>query len=117
MPAAGSPKVRPRACSPSRRWCAPIWEIPVLEVASLSVAYGKHAALTDAALSIDTAEIVAILGANGAGKTTLLKAIAGLVRPQPGARVAFNGRDLAALKPFRIVEAGIALVPEGRGIF
>jgi branched-chain amino acid transport system ATP-binding protein len=64
---------------------------------------------------------VAILGANGAGKTTLLKAIAGLVRPRSDAGgapvVRFNGRDLLSLAPFRIVEAGVALVPEGRGIF
>jgi ABC-type branched-subunit amino acid transport system ATPase component len=89
----------------------------MLEVSGLSVAYGKHAALADVGLGVDTGEIVAILGANGAGKTTLLKAIAGLVRPRHGARVQFNGRDLLALEPFRVVEAGIALVPEGRGIF
>ena len=62
-------------------------------------------------------EIVVMLGANGAGKSTLLKAIAGLVRPQAGARVTFDGRDLLALPPHEIVEAGVALVPEGRGIF
>jgi branched-chain amino acid transport system ATP-binding protein len=89
----------------------------MLEVASLSVAYGKHAALADVALRVAPGEIVAILGANGAGKSTLLKAIAGLVRPRPGAQVALGGRNLLALEPFQIVEAGIALVPEGRGIF
>jgi branched-chain amino acid transport system ATP-binding protein len=89
----------------------------MLEIAGLSVLYGKHRALADVVLSVKPGEIVTILGANGAGKTTLLKAIAGLVPPQPGARVAFGGRDLLALEPHRIVEAGIALVPEGRGIF
>jgi branched-chain amino acid transport system ATP-binding protein len=89
----------------------------MLEVAGLSVLYGKHSALADVALSVGPGEIVAMLGANGAGKTTLLKAIAGLVRPQSGGRIALDGRDLLALEPHRIVEAGIALVPEGRGIF
>ena len=89
----------------------------MLDVSSLSVAYGKHTALADVALRVESSEIVVILGANGAGKTTLLKAIAGLVRPRPGARAQFNGHDLLALEPFQVVEAGIALVPEGRGIF
>jgi ABC-type branched-subunit amino acid transport system ATPase component len=89
----------------------------MLEVSGLSVSYGKHAALRDVALRVDAAEIVAILGANGAGKTTLLKAIAGLMPAQTGGRIVFNGRGLVGTEPFRIVEAGIALVPEGRGIF
>jgi branched-chain amino acid transport system ATP-binding protein len=92
----------------------------MLEVTGLSVAYGKHAALSGVTLRVGVEEIVAILGANGAGKTTLLKAIAGLVRPRSDthpAQLRFNGRDLLALEPFQIVEAGIALVPEGRGIF
>ena len=59
-----------------------------------------------------------ILGANGAGKSTLLKAIAGLVQPPAGARMcASTGATSPALPAHRIVEAGIALVPEGRGIF
>src|SRR5215208_5608073 len=121
MPAARSPRGRPRRCWPTATWCAPIWVKPMLEIAGLSVAYGKHPALTDVALTVAAGEIVAILGANGAGKTTLLKAIAGLVRPRVEAgrtpQVRFNGRDLLALEPYQIVEAGIALVPEGRGIF
>ena len=89
----------------------------MLEVSALSAAYGKHQALVDVALAVGRAEIVVILGANGAGKTTLLKALAGLVRPRPGARISLSGRDLTALQPHQIVEAGVALVPEGRGIF
>jgi branched-chain amino acid transport system ATP-binding protein len=89
----------------------------MLEVSNLSAFYGKHAALSDVALTVAPGEIVAILGANGAGKTTLLKSIAGLLRPQPGARITLNGRDLLGLAPHEIVESGIALVPEGRGIF
>jgi len=89
----------------------------MLEVKDLSVAYGKHAALSGVTLNVAAREIVAILGANGAGKTTLLKAIAGLLRPRGKATIRLGERDLTALEPFRIVEAGIALVPEGRGIF
>src|SRR5882724_5059026 len=117
MSGARSPKARPRACSPTRRSCAPILEAPMLEVRSLSANYGKHAALSGIDLDVAPGEIVVMLGANGAGKSTLLKAIAGLVVPQPGARLTFEGRDLLALAPHEIVEAGIALVPEGRGIF
>src|SRR5262249_22782220 len=62
-------------------------------------------------------EIVVLLGANGAGKSTLLKAIARLVESRPQSRISFEGRDLLQLPPHEIVEAGIALVPEGRGIF
>jgi branched-chain amino acid transport system ATP-binding protein len=89
----------------------------MLEVAGLSVSYGRHRALDGAALRVAPGQILAVLGANGAGKSTLLKALAGLVRPAPGAEVRLGGRDIAALEPHRIVEAGLALVPEGRGIF
>jgi ABC-type branched-subunit amino acid transport system ATPase component len=59
---------------------------------------------------------VAILGANGAGKTTLLNSIAGLVRPTAGS-IRFEGRELVGLSPHRIVEMGIATVPENRRLF
>jgi acyl-CoA reductase-like NAD-dependent aldehyde dehydrogenase/ABC-type branched-subunit amino acid transport system ATPase component len=89
----------------------------MLEIRGLSASYGKHAALAGVDLDVKPGEIVVMLGANGAGKSTLLKSIAGLVKPQSGSRVTFDGRDLLALPPHEIVEAGIALVPEGRGIF
>lgn len=89
----------------------------MLEVASLSVAYGKHRAVDNVALRVARDEIVVILGANGSGKTSLLKAIARIQAPAPGAHVTLAGRDLARLPAHRIVEAGLALVPEGRGIF
>jgi ABC-type branched-subunit amino acid transport system ATPase component len=89
----------------------------MLEVSGLSFAYGKHQALSDVALNVARGEIVAILGANGAGKSTLLKVIAGLLHPMPGGRRTLDGRSLDGLEPRAIVEAGIALVPEGRGLF
>jgi branched-chain amino acid transport system ATP-binding protein len=89
----------------------------MLEVRSVSARYGKHQALAGIDLDVRQGEIVVILGANGAGKSTLLKTIAGLVPALPGARISFAGRDILALPPHEIVEAGIALVPEGRGIF
>lgn len=89
----------------------------MLEVRNLIASYGKHQALAGLDLDVRPGEIVVILGANGAGKSTLLKAIAGLVKPLAGTRVTFDGNDLLALPPHQIVEAGVALVPEGRGIF
>jgi branched-chain amino acid transport system ATP-binding protein len=94
----------------------------MLEVSKVSAFYGKHRALDGVSLTVAPAEIVVILGANGAGKTTLLKAIGGMVAAAPGACIAMAGRDLASkvltgLPAHQIVEAGIALVPEGRGIF
>jgi vanillin dehydrogenase len=89
----------------------------MLEIADLSVSYGKHLALSDIAMRVDGGEVVVVLGANCAGKTTLLKAIAGIVAPAGPARITFAGRDLTALPPHEIVEAGISLVPEGRGVF
>lgn len=89
----------------------------MLEVSSISINYGQHAALRDAALNVGRGEIVVILGANGAGKSSLLKAIAGMVPCLPGKHVTLDGRDISQLPAHEIVEAGLALVPEGRGIF
>ncbi len=89
----------------------------MLEVSHLSHSYGKHQALADIALRIERGEIIAILGANGAGKSTLLQAITGLIKPAAGSAIQFEGADIAGLPPYVIVERGIALVPEGRGVF
>jgi ABC-type branched-subunit amino acid transport system ATPase component len=89
----------------------------MLEVSKLSVVYGQHRALDSAALSVERGEIVVILGANGAGKTSLLKAIAGVIPALPGRRIRLGDRDLSGLRAHELVEAGLALVPEGRGIF
>jgi branched-chain amino acid transport system ATP-binding protein len=88
----------------------------MLEVHGLSHAYGRHQALADVSIRLRAGEAVAILGANGAGKTTLLNAVAGLVQPVAGS-IRFEGRELRGLSPDRIVELGIATVPENRRLF
>jgi len=89
----------------------------MLEVARMSVHYGKHRAVDDVSLKVGAGEIVVILGANGAGKSSLLKAVAGLQRPGANASVSLGGRELVGLPAHDVVEQGLALVPEGRGIF
>jgi len=88
----------------------------MLEVAGLSVRYGKHLALADAAFCVRRGEIVVLLGANGAGKSSCLKALSGLVAAA-GARIVLDGAELARLPAHDIVERGLVLVPEDRGIF
>jgi branched-chain amino acid transport system ATP-binding protein len=67
-------------------------------------------------LKVDEGELVCLIGANGAGKTTTLRAITGLVRAAAGA-VRYDGHDITRLKPHEIARRGLALVPEGRGVF
>jgi branched-chain amino acid transport system ATP-binding protein len=88
----------------------------LLEVSGLQVAYGGIHAVKGIDLAVAAGEMVALIGCNGAGKTTTLKAITGLV-PPVGGSVRYNGSEITALPTFRLVEMGIALVPEGRGIF
>ncbi|NQW01298.1 MAG: ABC transporter ATP-binding protein [Rhodospirillales bacterium] len=89
----------------------------MLDITALSLRYGKHMALNDISVQVGAGESVVILGANGAGKSSLLKAIAGLAQPDAGAGVLFNGTSLSEIPAHRRVEYGIALVPEGRGVF
>lgn len=87
-----------------------------LNVNGVTVFYGKHQALNQVSLSVKPGEIVVILGANGAGKSTLLQSISGLV-PRNSGTVSMHGHALGNARAHHIVEAGLALVPEGRGIF
>ncbi|MBV6637450.1 MAG: ATP-binding cassette domain-containing protein, partial [Mameliella sp.] len=89
----------------------------MLEVRNLSASYGQHRALEDASLRVGKGEIVVILGANGAGKSTLLKALSGICEGRATGSVTLDGEELIGQRPDRIVEAGLALVPEGRGVF
>ena len=88
----------------------------MLESRNLSVFYGRHRAVENVSVSVSTGEIVVMLGANGAGKSTFLRAIAGQTPPQGGS-VLMDGIDITRRPPHEIVEAGIATVPEDRGIF
>ena len=88
----------------------------MLEVTGLSVAYGGIRAVRSITFHVAEGETVALIGANGAGKTSTLKALARLLDPAGGG-VRFLGEDLTRLAPHRLVEKGIALVPEGRGVF
>ena len=88
----------------------------MLEVENLHVAYGELLALQDVSLTIRPGEMVALVGPNGAGKTTLLKSIAGLLAPRAGV-IRWQDEMISGSSPQRIVEHGIALVPEGRRLF
>ncbi|MEN6547623.1 MAG: ATP-binding cassette domain-containing protein, partial [Armatimonadia bacterium] len=84
---------------------------PLLLVEDLQVAYGGIKALQGVSLRVDPGEIVTLIGANGAGKSTLLRAISGMV-PWQGS-MTFAGQTLARVPAHRIVERGLAHVPEG----
>jgi branched-chain amino acid transport system ATP-binding protein len=88
----------------------------LLDVRGLSVAYGDVRVLHDVTLRVGEREIVSLVGANGAGKTTTLRAVSGLL-PIQGGEAIFEGERLTGLPPSRIVERGIAHVPEGRQLF
>lgn len=88
----------------------------MLEVRDIHVHYGQVRALTGVSIEVKEGEIVAVLGANGAGKSTLLRAISGLVRPKQG-EILLDGFPIQGLPPERIVQMGVAHVPEGRRVF
>lgn len=88
----------------------------MLEINNLQVAYGELLALHDVSLVIRPGEMVALVGPNGAGKSTLLKTISGLLAPRAGV-IRWQDEIISGASPQRIVEHGIALVPEGRRLF
>lgn len=89
---------------------------PVLEVERLSVSHGEITALRSIDLSVAGGEVVALLGANGAGKSTLIETIIGTNHPTDGS-IRFEGREIIGVASDAIVRLGIAVVPEGRGVF
>lgn len=88
----------------------------MLEVRGLKVSYGGINAVKGIDLDVRDRELVTLIGCNGAGKTTTLKALTGLVKPAAG-RIHYDGNDITAQPTYRLVRQGLALVPEGRGIF
>ncbi len=89
---------------------------PVLSIQGVAAGYGQADVIRSVDLDVAPGEIVALLGPNGAGKTTTLRVISGLVKPSSGT-VTYKGDDLAKLSAPQRARAGIAHVPEGRGIF
>jgi branched-chain amino acid transport system ATP-binding protein len=88
----------------------------MLRVAGLEAGYDSARVLFGVDLLVETGKVVTLLGRNGMGKTTLVKAIMGLLRPSAGS-VSFAGKELSGAPPFRVAQAGIGLVPEGRQVF
>ena len=88
----------------------------LLEVNNLHAYYGNIHALKGISLKVEKGEIVSLIGGNGAGKTTTLRSISGLIPPKPGA-IILSGEDLSSYKAHELVSQGVAMVPEGRGVF
>ncbi len=89
---------------------------PLLAVKALDAFYGDIQALFGVSLTVGHGEAVAVIGANGAGKSALLRSIAGLLQARPEA-IAFDGVAIGGLPAYAVAARGIALVPEGRGLF
>ncbi len=90
--------------------------MPALEISNLNVFYGQIQALWDVSLEVESRSVASIIGSNGAGKSTLLKSIMGIVPPRSG-KILFDGDRIDGLSPDRVVDKGMAYVPEGRHIF
>lgn len=90
--------------------------VPVLSIKGVSAGYGQADVVRALDLEVGPGEIVALLGPNGAGKTTTLRVVSGIIKASSGT-VAYKGEDLAKLSATQRARAGIAHVPEGRGIF
>ena len=90
--------------------------MPILVIDNIHTYYGKIQALKGISLEVAEGEIVTLIGANGAGKTTTLRTISGLLRPRRGT-IFFDDEDLSKFTAHEIVFKGVAMVPEGRGIF
>jgi branched-chain amino acid transport system ATP-binding protein len=88
----------------------------LLALKDLHVGYGGIHAVKGIDLTVEPGELVALIGTNGAGKTTTLKAIAGLLHAQSG-RIEYSGEDINGQPSHKIARMGLALVPEGRGVF
>jgi len=88
----------------------------MLALENVSVNYGAIEALTGINLHVEQGEVVTLIGANGAGKTTTLRTITGLLDPKEG-RVMYEGKQISGMPTHKLVPMGIAMSPEGRGVF
>jgi len=88
----------------------------MLKLESVSISYGAIQAVRDVTIDVPRGEVVTIIGANGAGKSTLLKSIVGL-EPVTDGRISFDGQDITTTPAHRRTGMGVALSPEGRGVF
>ncbi len=91
-------------------------DVPLLQIRGLELAYGQIRAVKGIDLDLYPGELVCLIGANGAGKTTTLNGIAGSLRPVAG-EIRYQNQRINELPDFQRVRRGLALVPEGRGIF
>lgn len=88
----------------------------MLTLENVSVNYGAIEALTDISLHVEQGEVVTLIGANGAGKSTTLRTITGLLEPRNG-RVIYEDKDISGMATHKLLPMGIAMSPEGRGVF
>jgi branched-chain amino acid transport system ATP-binding protein len=88
----------------------------LLEIENLRAGYGAIEVLKGISLTVDTGEIVTLIGANGAGKTTTLMTLCGIVRARSG-RIVFGGTETTGMPPHKLVQQGLVQSPEGRKIF
>jgi branched-chain amino acid transport system ATP-binding protein len=88
----------------------------MLEVRDLETAYGRSQVLFKINIEVKSGEVVTLLGRNGMGKTTTVRSITGMTPPRAGS-IVFEGRRIAGLPSYRIAQAGVGLVPEGRQVF
>ena len=89
---------------------------PILKVDDINVYYGSIHAIKGVSFHVDEGEIVTLIGANGAGKSTTLQTVSGLLRSKTGS-ITFDGKNISNLPAHKLVEHGLAQVPEGRRIF
>ena len=88
----------------------------ILKVDNINVYYGNIHAVKGVSFTVNEGEIVTLIGANGAGKSTTLKTVSGLLKPRSG-DVLYRGKSIKGVRAHKIVEAGLAQVPEGRHVF
>ena len=88
----------------------------MLEVRGLQTSYGRSQVLFGIDFSVPEEKVVTLLGRNGMGKTTTVRSVMGIVRPRSGS-VSFEGQEIQGLASYRIAQAGLGLVPEGRQVF